>query len=99
MEDSNGNDVAATPPADDVGARDDGADDQVVLTRAQVDELFGRLWDNTDDADRKLAKRVLSGEATWLEAGVLDPSEGTGPWIAEWSPGESQAANLARRYR
>jgi alkylation response protein AidB-like acyl-CoA dehydrogenase len=67
--------------------------------RHRADELFGRLWDNTDDADRKLAKHVLSGEATWLEAGVLDPSEGTGPWIAEWSPGESQAANLARRYR
>ncbi|MGH3386404.1 MAG: acyl-CoA dehydrogenase family protein [Nocardioidaceae bacterium] len=68
-------------------------------SRLRVDALFGRLWDNTDDADQRLAGRVLSGELSWLEAGVVDPSEDTGPWIAEWTPGASQTENVARRYR
>jgi hypothetical protein len=55
------------------------------------------LWDNTDDADYRLAGRVLDGHYTWLEAGVLDLSEGTGPWIAPWEPGPSQVENVARR--
>jgi len=28
---------------------------------------------------------------------VLDQSEGTGPWIASWDPGPSEAADLGRR--
>ncbi|MPZ95142.1 MAG: acyl-CoA dehydrogenase, partial [Propionibacteriales bacterium] len=67
--------------------------------RLRVDALFGRLWDNTDDVDQRLAGRVLSGELSWLEAGVVDPSEDTGPWIAEWTPGAAQTENVARRYR
>ena len=55
------------------------------------------LWSNTDDADRRLAKGVLAGDYTWLEDGVLDQSEGTGPWIAPWSPGASESrVGLAR---
>jgi alkylation response protein AidB-like acyl-CoA dehydrogenase len=68
-------------------------------SRIRVDELFGRLWTNTDTADQRLAKRVLAGDLTWLEAGVVDGSEGTGPWIAEWAPGPSQATDVSRRYR
>jgi alkylation response protein AidB-like acyl-CoA dehydrogenase len=68
-------------------------------SRLRVEELFGRLWHNTDEADRRLAGRVLAGDVSWLEAGVLDLSEGTGPWIAEWSPGASDRDNVARRYR
>lgn len=64
----------------------------------RVDELFAGLWRNTDDADRKLAGEVLDGRYTWLEAGVLDQSEGTGPWIPEWIPGESTEDNLSRRF-
>ena len=67
--------------------------------RLRVDRLFDQLWANTDDSDRRLANRVLDGNYTWLEEGVIDPSEGTGPWIATWQPGESKAANQARRYR
>jgi alkylation response protein AidB-like acyl-CoA dehydrogenase len=65
----------------------------------RVDHLFDQLWSNTDDSDRSLADRVLDGRYTWLEDGVIDPSEGTGPWIAAWQPGESKASNHSRRYR
>jgi alkylation response protein AidB-like acyl-CoA dehydrogenase len=53
--------------------------------RIRAEELFARLWTNTDDLDRTLVKGVLSGTYTWLEEGVLDPS-GDGPWIADTSP-------------
>ena len=66
--------------------------------RMRVDALFAQLWDNTDESDERLAGRVLSGDFTWLEAGVVDGSEGTGPWIAEWSPGPSNADDVSRRY-
>jgi len=68
-------------------------------SRLRVEELFDQLWTNTDDADRALTKRVLDGDYTWLEAGVIDASEGTGPWIAVWEPGESKATNVLRSYR
>ena len=67
-------------------------------SRVRVERLFDALWDNTDDADSTLAKGVLAGRYTFVEEGVLDPSEGTGPWIAPWRPGESAEDNLARRY-
>lgn len=67
--------------------------------RVRVDGLFTDLWHNTDDADKNLADRVLEGEFTWLEEGVIDASEGTGPWIASWEPGESTHENVHRRYR
>jgi hypothetical protein len=50
--------------------------------RLRVDELFGALWSNEDDANYALAKQVLEGRHTWLEEGILDPS-GDGPMIAE----------------
>ncbi len=62
----------------------------------RVEELFRRLWDNTDDLDRALAARVLSGELAWLEEGVIDQSEGTGPWIASWEPGPSSHESVWR---
>lgn len=51
----------------------------------RCETLFRDLWANSDKTDRKLSKKVLAGDFTWLEAGVLDPSEGTGEWIAPWS--------------
>jgi alkylation response protein AidB-like acyl-CoA dehydrogenase len=68
-------------------------------SRLRVDRLFDQLWSNTDDSDKQVADRVLDGAYTWLEDGIVDPSENTGPWIADWTPGESAAENVHRRYR
>ncbi|MGW0390194.1 acyl-CoA dehydrogenase family protein [Streptomyces sp. NPDC003042] len=67
-------------------------------SRIRVEELFGRLWSNTDDLDRKVVEGVLSGTYTWLEEGVLDPS-GDGPWIADATPGPSRHENVHRPLR
>ena len=66
--------------------------------RLRVEQLFTALWDNTDELDSQVATATLGGEYAWLEAGVLDQSAGTGPWISEWSPGASSAGSVARRY-
>jgi alkylation response protein AidB-like acyl-CoA dehydrogenase len=75
------------------------ADAFCAQSRVRVEALFERLWHNTDSTDRRLASSVLEGRYTWLEAGVLDQSEGTGPWISTWKHGETTRANVARRYR
>ena len=67
--------------------------------RVRVDEYFDQLWRNTDDGDHVLSRKVLAGDYEWLEAGVLDQSEGTGPWIADASPRASVKENLHRKYR
>ncbi|MEU2496091.1 acyl-CoA dehydrogenase family protein [Streptomyces sp. NPDC007883] len=67
-------------------------------SRIRVEELFGRLWTNTDDLDRSVVKDVLAGSYTWLEEGVLDPS-GDGPWIADATPGPSTRENVHRPFR
>ena len=64
----------------------------------RVEALFQALWTNTDSSDVRLTRDVLEGRYTWLEDGIVDQSEGTGPWIAHWEPQESTAANLARRF-
>lgn len=63
----------------------------------RVEALFHELWTNTDSSDVKLTNGVLEGRYTWLEQGIIDQSEGTGPWIAHWEPGASTEQNLARR--
>lgn len=75
------------------------ADAYCEQARVRVDEYFDQLWRNTDDADRALTRKVLAGDYAWLEAGVLDQSEGTGPWIADAAPGPSAKEDLHRRYR
>ncbi|MEU2392155.1 acyl-CoA dehydrogenase family protein [Streptomyces sp. NPDC007369] len=67
-------------------------------SRIRVEELFGRLWSNTDDLDRKVVAGVLAGSYTWLEEGVLDPS-GDGVWIADAAPGPSTRENVHRPFR
>ncbi|WP_327698027.1 acyl-CoA dehydrogenase family protein [Streptomyces sp. NBC_00459] len=66
--------------------------------RVRVEELFGRLWTNTDDIDRAVVKGVLAGTYTWLEEGVVDLS-GEGPWIADATPGPSEQENVHRPIR
>ncbi|MGH3472269.1 MAG: acyl-CoA dehydrogenase family protein [Nocardioidaceae bacterium] len=75
------------------------ADAFCAQARLRVDELFERLWRNTDAVDRTVAADVLDGTYSWVESGVVDVSEGTGPWIASWTPGASTAANVHRTYR
>ncbi|MEU3351388.1 acyl-CoA dehydrogenase family protein [Streptomyces sp. NPDC037389] len=67
-------------------------------SRIRVEELFRRLWTNTDDLDRKVVSGVLAGSYEWLENGIVDPS-GEGPWIADATPGPSKAANVHRPIR
>jgi alkylation response protein AidB-like acyl-CoA dehydrogenase len=64
----------------------------------RVGALFHALWANTDGTDVRLANDILEGRYTWLEQGIIDQSEGTGPWIAHWEPGPSTEPNLARRF-
>ncbi|WP_405950923.1 acyl-CoA dehydrogenase family protein [Streptomyces prunicolor] len=64
-------------------------------SRIRVEELFGRLWTNTDDIDHKVVKGVMGGAYTWLEEGIVDPS-GEGPWIADASDGPSKVENVHR---
>lgn len=72
------------------------ADAYCQQARIRVNQLFNALWDNTDDTDTSVASKVLDGRYTWLEEGVIDSSEGTGPWIAEWQTGASDLENLRR---
>ncbi|MFD4242551.1 acyl-CoA dehydrogenase family protein [Streptomyces sp. NPDC058525] len=67
-------------------------------SRIRVEELFGRLWTNTDTVDRKVVEGVLGGTYTWLEEGIIDPS-GDGPWIADAAPGPSTRKNVHRPLR
>jgi hypothetical protein len=63
--------------------------------RLRVEELFGRLWINTDADDVALARRVLDDGYLWLEAGVIDPSI-PGPWIGTAEQGPSKSENVHR---
>ena len=53
--------------------------------RRRVDDLFGQLFANDDDAAYKVAMSVLEGSHTWIEEGILDPS-GEGPQVADEQP-------------
>ncbi|MFF3750737.1 acyl-CoA dehydrogenase family protein [Streptomyces sp. NPDC002018] len=66
--------------------------------RVRVEELFTRLWSNTDELDRRVVNGVLAGRYTWLEEGIVDPS-GEGPWIADATPGPSSRPDVHRRIR
>ncbi len=63
--------------------------------RVRADELFTRLWTNSDESDRELARHVLDDRYVWAEAGVLDPSI-EGPWIAQHAGGPSGKENVHR---
>ncbi|MEU4739213.1 acyl-CoA dehydrogenase family protein [Actinosynnema sp. NPDC023658] len=72
------------------------ADAFAAQARVRVEELFDRLWRNSDDSDAALARHVLDGRFTWLEEGVLDPST-PGPWIADSEHRASTAEDVHRR--
>jgi hypothetical protein len=89
--------IRTTSPADGAAAVR-LADAFCRQSRARVDELFRELRSNTDRQDRALAGAVMDGDALWLERGVLDGSEGTGPWISPpLTPPADGAAGSARR--
>jgi alkylation response protein AidB-like acyl-CoA dehydrogenase len=50
--------------------------------KRRVENLFGELWSNDDDANREAAARLLDGRYRWIEEGIVDPS-GEGPMIPE----------------
>lgn len=64
----------------------------------RVEALFQALWDNTDTGDVALTRNLQRGRYTWLKDGIIDQSEGSGPWIAHWEEGPSTEVNLARRF-
>jgi alkylation response protein AidB-like acyl-CoA dehydrogenase len=64
----------------------------------RVEALFHALWTNTDSSDVRLTDHLLEGRYTWLEEGMIDQSEGTGPWIADWEPRPSTETDVARRF-
>ncbi|WP_280366523.1 acyl-CoA dehydrogenase family protein [Nocardia wallacei] len=78
----------------EAAAAEELADTFCKQSRLRIERLFDELWDNTDEADTAVARGVLDGRYQWLEEGVSDPSEGTGPWIAEWQFGPSTEQNL-----
>ncbi|MBA8824471.1 alkylation response protein AidB-like acyl-CoA dehydrogenase [Saccharopolyspora lacisalsi] len=65
-------------------------------SRLRVEELFRRLWANSDDEDRTLVRAVLDSRHTWLEEGVLDPSI-DGPLIAHTPQGASEKSDVHRK--
>ncbi|MCU1653490.1 MAG: acyl-CoA dehydrogenase [Pseudonocardia sp.] len=80
------------------GAATELADAFCQQARVRVDELFNRLWDNSDDSDRALARQVLADRYTWVEEGVLDPSI-EGPWIGQHGNTDGERKNLHRQIR
>ncbi len=90
--------ILRTNPTEGAGAFE-LADAFCEQARVRVDEYFDQLWRNTDDGDHHLSRKVLAGDYVWLEEGVLDQSEGTGPWIGDATPGVSTKENLHRKYR
>lgn len=60
-------------------------------SRHRTEAMLRDLWHNTDAADERLAALVLDGAYAWLEDGIIDQSEGTGPWITEEVPGDAAA--------
>src|SRR5689334_17807050 len=64
--------------------------------RRRVDALFTALWQNDDDAGYKGAQKVLAGDFTWLEEGILEQS-GDAPQVAGHVNGKSNGTVASSR--
>lgn len=62
------------------------ADAFCAQSRLRVEALFRGLRGSTAASDDRLAGAVMAGRLRWVEEGILDASEGTGPWIATRTP-------------
>ena len=71
------------------------ADTFCVQASARVEELFDRLWANSDNTDTATARRVLDGRYRWLDDGIIDASI-PGPWIAQHSTGHATGPDQHR---
>ncbi|GAA1375156.1 acyl-CoA dehydrogenase family protein [Catellatospora chokoriensis] len=65
-------------------------------SRGRIAILEHALWNNTDAADVALARKVLAGDHTALEAGIIGPPD-QGEWVSTWTPGPSTATDSRRR--
>jgi alkylation response protein AidB-like acyl-CoA dehydrogenase len=65
--------------------------------RHRVEVLFRELWHNTDARDVAVARHVLAGRYTGVEAGILPLPEGA--WVSGWEPGPSDTPDVRRRLR
>jgi alkylation response protein AidB-like acyl-CoA dehydrogenase len=64
--------------------------------RLRVEGLFDALWSNTDAVDMRVSADLLKGKYTWLDEGIIDLTEGTGPWISDESFGPTQVEDVRR---
>ncbi|HEX5597110.1 MAG TPA: acyl-CoA dehydrogenase family protein [Micromonosporaceae bacterium] len=64
--------------------------------RQRAEQLFDGLWDNTDRADTKAAKRILQGRYAFLEEGIFIPPSEL-PWVVDWQPGPATVPDVRRR--
>lgn len=62
----------------------------------RVEGLFTALWENTDSVDSTFSKKFIKGGYEWLTDSIIDVSEGTGPWIADETPGASKVEDVRR---
>jgi alkylation response protein AidB-like acyl-CoA dehydrogenase len=87
--------VCVRAKADDRTEAYELADMFCAQAQVRIDELFNRMWHNTDNLDAAFARRVMDGRYAWQEEGVLDASI-PGPWIAAGEPGPSEVGNVHR---
>ena len=63
--------------------------------RVRIGALFTALWENTDDADNAAAKDVLAGRYSFVESGIVLPTD-QGPWVSPVEPGPSTKSDVRR---
>jgi alkylation response protein AidB-like acyl-CoA dehydrogenase len=62
----------------------------------RIGRLFDALWKNTDSRDMKASAGLLEGKYHWLDEGIVDLTEGTGPWISDEEFGPTQVEDVRR---